>query len=72
MRIQKRTMNWLPKPSLYNEAAAKRAKMKASHQSYLSSLSGVADTISNIQINQSVEMGNIVSKVAMARIGKKA
>lgn len=71
MQIQKRTMGWLPKPSLYNEMAAKRAKQKAAHQAYLNSQSGVADTIGAIHMNQVTEMGNIVSKAAMARLGIK-
>jgi hypothetical protein len=71
MRIEKRTMNWLPKPSLYHEAAAKRAKQKAAQQAYLNSQSGVADTIGAIHMNQVTEMGNIISKIALARMGIK-
>lgn len=71
MQIQKRTLGWLPKPSLYNEMAAKRAKQKANHEAFLSSTSGLTDTVSSINMNQTTEMGNIVSRVAMARLGIK-
>jgi hypothetical protein len=72
MQIQKRTLNWLPRPSLYAEASAKLAKQKAAHQSFLSSQSNLASTVGSIMNTQMTEQTNIVSKVALARIqGKK-
>ena len=70
MLVQKRTMNWLPKPSLYNEMAAKRAKQKAAHQAFISSTSSLTTTVSNLLTNQTVEMGNIISNVVKARLIK--
>ena len=70
MIIQKRTLGWLPKPSLYNEMAAKRAKQKAAHQAFLSSTSNLTTTVSGIMTNQVVEMGNIVANVVKARLSK--
>ena len=71
MRIEKRSLNWLPKPSLYAQASYQRAKQKAAHQSFVASTSSLTSTVSSINTNQVVEMGNIVSKVALARMGKK-
>ncbi|MEO7223191.1 MAG: hypothetical protein ABIY37_12020 [Devosia sp.] len=65
-------MNWLPKASLYAEQAAKRAKQKATHQDFLSSQSNLASTIGNIMTNNTTETTNLVSRVALARLGKKA
>lgn len=67
-------MNWLPKPSLYNEQAAKRAKQKAAHQSFLSSQTNLASTVGNIMNTNMQGTTEIVSNVALARMGhnKKA
>ena len=74
MIIQKRTLGWLPKPSLYNEQAARRAKQKATHQDFLSTQSTLTSSISSIQTNYTTEMTNIVSRIALDRMGynKKA
>jgi hypothetical protein len=71
MIIQKRSMNWLPKRSLYNEAAYKAAKQKAAHQAFLGSTSGITDTVTAINVNQVKEMGNITSNIVLARLGIK-
>ncbi len=70
MQIQKRTMNWLPKPSLYHEAAARRAKQRATHQAFINNTSSLTTAVSNIMTNKVIETGNIVSRVAMARLKK--
>jgi hypothetical protein len=72
MQIQKRTMGWLPKASLYNEQAAKRAKQRASHQAFMSSQTNLTSTIGNIMNTNMTETTNIVSKIALARLEKKA
>lgn len=74
MRIEKRTMNWLPKPSLYQEQAAKQAKRRAANQAFMSNQSGLANAIGNIMSANSQEQSNIVSRIAMDRLGirKKA
>ncbi len=71
MQIQKRTLNWLPKASLYNEQAANRAKQKATHQDFLSNSSNLAASIGDIMTNNTAETTNIVSKVALARLAAK-
>ena len=71
MLIQKRTMGWLPKPSLYNEMAATRAKQKANHQAFIASTSSLTTTVTSINTTRVQEMGNIVSKIALARMGIK-
>ena len=74
MQIQKRTLNWLPKASLYDEQAAKRAKQKAVHQNFLSNQSSLASTIGGIMTSNTQGITEIVSNIALARMGynKKA
>ncbi|RYE07596.1 MAG: hypothetical protein EOP22_17090 [Hyphomicrobiales bacterium] len=71
MQIQKRTLGWLPKPSLYNEQAAKAAKQRASHKAFLGSQSNLQGSVSDIMNTKAVETTNLVSKVALARIQNK-
>ena len=71
MQIQKRTMNWLPKASLYNEQAAKRAKQKSAHQAFLSSQSNLSSTIGSIMTTNTQGVTEIVSNVALARLKAK-
>ncbi len=63
-------MNWLPRPSLYDEQAARRAKQRAAHDDFISSSSNLTTTVSSIMTNQVVEMGNIVAKTVKARLAK--
>ncbi len=70
MRIEKRTMNWLPKPSLYHEQAVKRARQRAAHQTFMSTNSTLATTMSSIMTNHMVETGNIIAKVVKARLNR--
>ena len=71
MQIQKRTMNWLPKPSLYNEQAAKREKQKAVHQAFLASQSSLTSTIGSIMTANTQATTDIVSNIALARLKAK-
>ena len=72
MQIQKRSMNWIPKRSLYNEMAMNRSKLKANARAYLEKNAAIADTFSQIVINDAVEAGSIASRMAMGRIVKTA
>ncbi len=71
MQIQKRTMGWLPKPSLYNEQAAKAAKQRANHRAFLSNQSNLQSSVTDIMNTNAAETTNLVSKVALARIQNK-
>lgn len=73
MQIQKRTMNWLPRPSMYAAAAAARQKQRAQHDEFLSNQTSLASAFSTAQANELTESVNLASKVALARIqGKTA
>lgn len=68
MQIQKRTMNWLPRASLYDEAEAARLKRRAQAQSDLaSSANNNAALISGGTANVG-ESINLTLRIAAARI----
>ena len=71
MIIQKRTMGWLPKPTVYNTVATANAKRKASNETFMSNQTSVATSFTSIQANYTTESGNIVSRIAAARLGIK-
>ena len=71
MQIQKRTMNWLPRASLYNEQAYKREKQKAAHQAFLASQSSLTSTIGSIMTANTQATTDIVSNIALARLKAK-
>jgi hypothetical protein len=72
MRIEKRTMNWLPRASAYDEAVAQRARRKALNEDFITRQTALADTFSGAQIDAVTEMGNIVSQAAQARMSQAA
>jgi hypothetical protein len=71
MQIQKRSLNWLPRASLYNEQAAKREKQKAVHQAFLASQSSLTSTIGSIMTANTQATTDIVSNIALARLKAK-
>ena len=67
MIVQKRTLNWLPRPSLYQEAEANRLKRKenaqlAMNQSYNTS------TLIGGGIANATEAVNLTLRIAAARV----
>jgi hypothetical protein len=72
MQIEKRSLNWLPRASAYDEAVASREKRKATHEAFISSQSALSSTIADISTAQVSETVNITSRVALARVTKTA
>ena len=67
MRIEKRSLNWLPRPSLYQEAEANRLKRKENAQLAIASSSGATSLMSSATIN-SGESINLTLRIAAARV----
>ncbi|MDF2982223.1 MAG: hypothetical protein K0Q69_1995 [Devosia sp.] len=68
MQIQKRSMNWLPRASLYSEAESARLKRKANAQSALATSSNnnaalIASGTSNVG-----ESINLTLRIAASRL----
>ena len=67
MEIQKRTMNWLPRPSLYQEAEANRLKRKENAQAAMNE-SGNTSALIGGSTAFSGEAVNLTLRVAAARV----
>jgi hypothetical protein len=73
MQIQKRTMNWLPRPSLHAEAEAARTKRKAYSQAALSQNAGFNSAlISTANTSNTGEQINLTLRIAAQRIQEQA
>lgn len=68
MQIQKRTMNWLPRASLYDEAEAARLKRKANAQSAIATSSNNSSALISGGTSNVGESINLTLRIAAARI----
>ncbi len=68
MQIQKRTMNWLPRASLYDEAEAARVKRKAQAQSDIASAASNNGALISGGTSAVGESINLTLRIAAARI----
>jgi hypothetical protein len=69
MIVQKRTLGWLPRPSLFNEAQAAGAKRRAAAQSFMASQNAASSAFGGIQASLTQGMVSITSQIAAARLG---
>lgn len=72
MYIQKRTMGWLPKASLFQQAEAARLKRKSMQEAFLSNQDSFATSFGNAQQALISGTNDLISKIAVSRISKKA
>lgn len=68
MRIEKRTMNWLPRPSLYNEAEAARLKRKINAQSSIEQQSRNAGMLTSLNTSAAANAVDLTMSIAVARV----
>ena len=68
MQIQKRSMNWLPRPSLFNEAEAARLKRKAQAQDDLAKSANMSSALIGGTTSNTGESINLTLRIAAARI----
>ena len=71
MRIEKRTMNWLPRASLYDEAETARLKRKANAQAYMDSQSSYASAFSSLNTSAAGGAVDLAFQMAVARVKAK-
>ena len=69
MQVQKRTMNWLPRQSMYDETVAQRAKRKEQAEEFISKQTNIASSIGSIQQGLISGTGEITSNIAATRLG---
>lgn len=67
MEIQKRTMNWLPRASLYDEAEANRVKRKANSEAAISQADSSYSLMST-GVSNTTEAVNLTLRIAAARV----
>jgi hypothetical protein len=72
MQIQKRTMNWLPRASLFNEAEAARLKRKAQAQSDIANSSNLASGLIGGATTNTGDQINLTLRIAANRIQTQA
>lgn len=68
MQIQKRTLNWLPRASLYAEAEAARVKRKAQAQSDIANGASMNSTLIGTGLSVTGEAVNLTLRIAANRI----
>ena len=68
MKIQKRTMNWLPRPSLFNEAEAARVKRKAYARADIEKSANLASGLIGGATVNTGESINLTLRIAANRI----
>jgi hypothetical protein len=68
MQIAKRTMNWLPSASLYDEAETARLKRKAQAQADISSSSSLSSNLIGTGTSSTTEAVNLTLRIAAARV----
>jgi hypothetical protein len=68
MRIEKRTMGWLPKPSTYAYATSLASKRRAVAQAGIAQTEALASTLTSIGPAASSSMIDITLQVAADRI----
>jgi hypothetical protein len=68
MQIQKRTMNWLPRASLYDEAESARLKRRANAQSALATSSNNNSALISSGTSNVGESINLTLRIAASRL----
>jgi hypothetical protein len=72
MQIQKRTMNWLPRPSLYEEAENARLKRKAYAKDDIAKSQTLASGLIGGATSNTGEQINLTLRIAATRIQTQA
>lgn len=72
MQIQKRTMNWLPRASLFNEAEAARLKRKAQAQADIEKNASAASGLIGGATTNTGDQINLTLRIAANRIQTQA
>ncbi|MBK8086349.1 MAG: hypothetical protein IPK28_22375 [Devosia sp.] len=68
MQIVKRTMNWIQRPSMFEEAETARLKRKAYAQSDIAKNSTLSSGLIGSGISSTTEAVNLTLRIAAARV----
>jgi hypothetical protein len=72
MQVEKRSMNWLPRESAWDEAQARREKRKAINYAFIEQQSAIASAVQTVRDDLVFGMAEITAQVAAARVSKTA
>ncbi len=72
MQIQKRSMNWLPRASLFNEAEAARIKRKAQAQADIANAASMNASLISAGFASTGDSVNLSFRIAANRIQTKS
>lgn len=70
MQIEKRTLNWLPRQSMYDEAQAQRAKRREVNESFIAGQQSLASAVSAAYVNYTMGMAEITGQTAADRVNR--
>ena len=68
MQIEKRTMNWLPRPGLWQEAQAQRAARRQQATAAIAERQGLASTFAAVRNNLATGQAEIAARAAGSRL----
>ena len=71
MRIEKRTMGWIQKPSAYQHAQQQAAKRRAQAQAYLEQQSLLSATIFSVKDDAAARFTELVMRSTIDRITRE-
>lgn len=72
MRIEKRSMNWLPRPSAYDQVRQQNARRREANQSFIDSQQSLVNTIGNIMTSYNTGIAELAASATLARVKKSA
>jgi hypothetical protein len=70
MEIVKRSLNWLPRQSMYEEAQQRRAQRREAAYSFIATQQTLASAVSSAYVNYTMGMAEITGQTAANRVNK--
>ena len=70
MQIVKRTLNWLPRPSMF-DLAQQRAKRRETNEMFISGQQTMMSAFTSASQNYTMGMAEITAQAASARVSKQ-
>jgi hypothetical protein len=71
MQIVKRTLNWLPRPSMFDLAQQQRAKRRETNEMFISGQQTMMSAFTSASQNYTMGMAEITAQAASARVSKQ-
>lgn len=72
MKVEKRSLNWLPRQSVWNESRAQAEKRRAAHSTFLDQQSSAANAFQSTRDNLAMGAAENSGQAAAARVKAEA